>query len=454
MHRQVGMKLLLLAGCMLALGLAASPSQASYDFELVTLDYAAETSYWGVATLQMLCTNTGTQRDSLRFSISQDAPSGWFSDYCLKGKCYFGPAWVVFDAGESETVYVEIYVDDVPDMGLVTLTVYMKSAPAVTHSETVGAWNQIPSVLIVDDDAGQTYQTYLANALQNAGYPGRVWDANSLGRPSPVLLNSHWMVFWTTGGGDASYLTTSDEGHLASFLDQGGKLFLASADFLSSRSAASDFTDDYLHIASWTNDTGGNPMTGVSGDPISDGMSLDLSGGPLPVGSSDSFTLGAPAESTFSCATGLKGLRVEQGNHKVVFLAFPFENVGTGAAPNNQNTLIANVMAYFDPPVAGVPDATEPGVGLALRQLSTNPFRAAATLAFNVPGGSRDAHIGVYDVSGRLVKLLHVGAVGSSETLVTWDGTDLGGAPVSAGVYFCRLSANGGVAVTKLLRLD
>ena len=80
---------------------------------------------------------------------------------------------------------MEVFVDDVSDIGLMTLTGTMKSATTETHSETYGTWNQLPSVLIVDDDAGQNYQTYLANALVAAGYPGRVYDANTLGRPRP-----------------------------------------------------------------------------------------------------------------------------------------------------------------------------------------------------------------------------------------------------------------------------
>jgi len=455
MQRSHRSQVLLLVLCGLVASLALAPeSRASFSFEFVTADYAIETAYWGIANFKTVCTNTGTQADTIRFNISSNMPGGWFADYCLEGKCFFGPAGVYFDPGETDTIDVEVFVDDISDMGLVTLTAYMKSLPTETHSETYGTWNQLPSILIVDDDAGQNYQTAMVNSLDNAGYPGRVWNADTLGRPGSVMLNSHWMVFWTTACGDASYLTSADEDDLAGFLSGGGKLFLASAGFLSSRLAASNLVTNYLHILSWTNDTGGNPITGVAGDPISAGMSLDISGGPCGVGTSDSFLIGPQSDSIFSASTGLKGLKVAEGNHKAVFLAFPFENVSTAAvSPNNQDDLIANVMAWFEPPVAGVPGVDQAGVRPALRQASGNPFTGSATLAFSIPGGSRDARIGVYDVSGRLVSLLGVGA-GSSEGSVTWDGTDLGGAPVGAGVYFCRLSANGATASLKLLKLN
>jgi hypothetical protein len=456
LHR--GGELLAVAGFVLGLALClglAPKAQASYQFEFVTLDYALEVSNYGIAYFTTICTNTGTQGDSIRLSIAQTTPPYWFADYCLDGKCYFGNTSIWSPAGHTDTISIEVFVDDVNDMGLVTLTATMKSAPSQTHNATYGTWNQVPSILIVDDDAGQAYQTYLVNALDSLGYPGRVWNANTLGRPSSLMLSSHWMVFWTTAGGDCSYFTTSDEANLADFLAGRGKLFLASAGFLSSRSGASTFMTDYLHLASWTGDTGGNPINGVSGDPISDGMSLDISGGPVALSASDSFTLDAPAEACFEATTGLKGLSADEDNHKVVFLAFPFENVSTAAAdPNNQEALILSIMDWFEPPVAGVPRETAQS-GLALRSVTSNPFTGSATVAFAVAGGSARAELAIYDVSGRLVRVLHRGQAGpaesGAETSVTWDGADGAGNRVAPGVYFVKLSAEGSAAMTKLV---
>jgi hypothetical protein len=443
MHRPHRKEVLLPALVVLAIGLTAGQCLASFQFQFTTQDYAIETSYWGVAMFKTVCQNTGTQGDSIMFQLTQNLSPGWFGDFCMRGRCYFQRATLYFAPGQIDTIDVEVFVDDVSDMGLMTLTGTMKSATTETHNETYGTWNQLPSVLIVDDDAGQNYQTYLANALTAAGYPGRVYDANTLGRPSSVLLNSHWMVFWTTAGGDASYFTTADETNLTGFLNGRGKLFLASADFLSSRSGPSTFTTDYLHISSWTNNTGGNPISGVPGDPISSGMSLDLSGGPIPLGISDSFVRQSPADTIFSCVTGAKGLKVYDDTYRVVFLAFPFEDVSTAVAnPNNQNTLIAKVMDWFDPPVAGFPEAVPPGRGLVLKQNSPNPFSTSTRISFVVPGGSADAQVAVHDVTGRVVKNLFRGAVGSGETAVTWDGRDHSGAAVAPGIYFCTIRAD------------
>ena len=171
----------------------------------------------------------------------------------------------------------------------------------------------------------------------------------------------------------------------------------------------------------------------------------------MPLGISDSFTRQSPADTIFSCATGAKGLKVYDDTYRVVFLAFPFENVSTAAAnPNNQNTLIAKVMDWFDPPVAGIGEPASPR-GLVLRPGSPNPFSTSTRISFVVPGGSADAQVAVHDVTGRVVKNLFRGAVGSGETALTWDGRDHGGVPIAPGIYFCTIQANGQSRSAKLV---
>jgi len=222
--------------------------------------------------------------------------------------------------------------------------------------------------------------------------------------------------------------------------------------FLSSRGGPTTFTTNYLHIASWTNDTGGSPATGVPGDAISDGMSLVLTGGPLPTGGSDSFVLNAGTDPIFNFTNGVKGLKVSENGHKLVFLSFPFEDVSTTALPpNNQNALIGRVMAWFGPPVAGVDKPGAPRAGLVLRQNSPNPFSGSTTISFSIPGGSRDAHVAIYNVNGQVVKTLVDGTVGSSGTSVVWDGRDARGTSVAPGIYFCELSAGGASVFKKMV---
>ncbi len=444
---------LFLAGLAVTLVLTASPSLADLAFQFTTQDYAKEVGMDSVATFTTVVRNTGTVGDSIRLVLTKNLPSTWFADFCARGMCVFQQMTLYYAPGQSDTILVEIFTDHSAQMGMVTLTGTMRTDPDVTHSETYAAFTSLPSIMIVDDDAGQNYQTYLVNALQAAGYPARVWNTNTLGRPGATQLKSYWGVFWTTAGGDATYLTSADENDMAAFLDANGRLFLGSMGFLSSRTGASEFTTDYLHIASWASNTGGSPMSGVPGDPISNGMSLGLLGGPFPADSSDSMVLSSGADPIFSYTNGIKGLRAGENGHKVVFLAFPFEDVSTSdPAPDNQNTLIFRVMQWFDPPIAGIDvGPVSAGNALVLRQNWPNPFNQATTISFSVPGGSRDAQVAIYTVSGQVLKTLVSGNVGSSETSVMWDGKDTRGASVAPGVYFCKLSAAGSSVLKKMV---
>ncbi|HVP57981.1 MAG TPA: FlgD immunoglobulin-like domain containing protein [bacterium] len=444
---------LLLAIGLLGIGFMTAPCFASYNFQFTTYDYAQEVGQGAVATFTTYIQNTGTQADTIRLSISASLPAMWSADLCFRGKC-IGPGVVgkmYLTPGQLDSLTVDFFTGFTQNMGKVTLTGTMKSAPGVSHTEIYATWTELPSILLVDDDDDNNYQTYLVNALAANGYPVQVWDTTLLGVPNQVRLKSYWIVFWTTASSDAYSISSGVETDLAAFLDAGGKLFLGSAGYLSSRSGATDFTANYLHIASWTNDTGGSPANGVTGDAISDGMTLPLTGGPLPTSISDSFVLDAGTDSVFTFTTGTCGLKVAENNHQVVFLSFPFENVSTTAlAPNNQNALIGRIMAWFNPPVAGV---EKPGAraGLVLRQNSPNPFSGGTTISFSVPGGSRDARIAIYTVAGQVVKTLLDGPVGSSETSVVWDGRDARGASVAPGLYFCKLTAGSESVLKKMV---
>jgi len=445
---------LVLTGPAILVAFLAAESLASYDFTFRTEVYAVQTAVISTAVFQTVLENTGTQGDSIGLELVKTLPVGWQADYCLQGGCYLGikKKYFYFAPGQSDTIIVDIFTGATADMGLLALKGTMQSQPSVTHSETFAGFANIPSIMLVDDDAGQAYQTYLLNAIQNAGYKARVWNTTTLGRPGVLQLDSYWGVFWTTADGNATYLTSADETDMAGYLDYGGNLFLASMGFLSSRMGPSTFTTDYLNIASWTGNTGGTPMVGLTGDPISDGMSLPLGSTPFPSDSSDSMVLTAGSDQVFYCATGIKGLKSDENGHRVVFLAFPFEGVSTGDPdPNNQNQLVARVLDWFDPPVAGVPTPTLPEGRLALSPNFPNPFSTATTISFRVPGGASSADVAVYNTSGQVVRSLATGPVGSGETSVMWDGRDAHGATVAPGVYFCKLSAGGASVLTKMV---
>jgi hypothetical protein len=88
-------------------------------------------------------------------------------------------------------------------------------------------------------------------------------------------------------------------------------------------------------------------------------------------------------------------------------------------------------------PQTGVDGATEEHY-VSLGTPWPNPMSGEAQFAFSMPV-SHACALAVYDVSGRVVRHLDVDP-GDGGGIVSWDGLDDRGVPVSAGVYFVRLA--------------
>ena len=72
------------------------------------------------------------------------------------------------------------------------------------------------------------------------------------------------------------------------------------------------------------------------------------------------------------------------------------------------------------------------------------------TLKFQVP--EANVHIGIYNISGQLVRVLADGSMGAGAHVLTWDSRDERGEDVRSGVYFCQLRSSG-VALTRKIVL-
>jgi hypothetical protein len=172
------------------------------------------------------------------------------------------------------------------------------------------------------------------------------------------MLSSYWAVLWTNANGNAFAFTGQDETAIMDYLDGGGNLYLASMNFLSSRLSSGAFIQDYLHITSWTDDVGDLYAYGVSGDAVSDAMEFHLVYG-VPPTSADALVATGPSEVNFTGTPGNVGLKVQEGDHKIVFHTFPFESVSFFEAdyPNNRDTLLGRVLDWFAEST-GVDDGT------------------------------------------------------------------------------------------------
>jgi hypothetical protein len=95
----------------------------------------------------------------------------------------------------------------------------------------------------------------------------------------------------------------------------------------------------------------------------------------------------------------------------------------------------------------GVPKA------YALGQNVPNPFNPSTTIWYDVPAGGGNVSLRIYDVSGRLVRVLVDGHQAEGSRSVTWDGTGDRGTSLASGVYFYRMTAPGFDETKKMVLL-
>lgn len=92
-------------------------------------------------------------------------------------------------------------------------------------------------------------------------------------------------------------------------------------------------------------------------------------------------------------------------------------------------------------------------VQFSIGPVSPNPFRDAAVISFATPR-SAAVSIGIYDVSGRLIRNILSSAVGAGSHEAEWDGRDEAGERVAKGVYFCRMHAGEFSATEKVVLIE
>lgn len=98
------------------------------------------------------------------------------------------------------------------------------------------------------------------------------------------------------------------------------------------------------------------------------------------------------------------------------------------------------------------------GGGMVPRQLlflppAPNPVRSSTRLSFAIPTREERVDVGIYDVSGRVVRFERLGAKDPGFHSWTWNGLDGQGRPVASGAYFVRLNAGSHSLSHKLLKL-
>jgi hypothetical protein len=98
------------------------------------------------------------------------------------------------------------------------------------------------------------------------------------------------------------------------------------------------------------------------------------------------------------------------------------------------------IVENGDPVTSFETSVTTPALQLTLDQNHPNPFNPRTRIDYRIDR-TRPVHLAVYDISGRVVRVLVDRNMHAGVYTETWDGRDTRGREVASGVYFYRLRA-------------
>ena len=115
--------------------------------------------------------------------------------------------------------------------------------------------------------------------------------------------------------------------------------------------------------------------------------------------------------------------------------------------PYGGNALVAVINGAAGAQKSGLPSAVSRIVGNA-----PNPFNPMTKVQFELaaPGQVR---LAVFDVTGRLVKVLHQGPLAAGPHTRVWQGEDSAGRRAASGVYYLRMETDGEAHHRKMMLL-
>ena len=354
------------------------------------------------------------------------------------------PLTFTFVAGEPHWTQLNLNITAVP--------------PNFDENDSIRLIVGQPSLILVDDDAGATYESYYKTALDTLVGLYDEWEIETQGSvpvSGPYSLDDHEVAIWFTGN-DASptILTDEDTTRLGVFLDGGGKFFISSQN-LGSALSSTPFYQERLHADFLTENADNNLCTGVDGDEIGDTLRLVLqgSGGAGNADSEDRISPNPGADSCFYYTTfgGASAIKYDSGIYKVVYFGFPFEAIHQVSIYAGQDTVMARILKWLWEPSTGVEEQITEHLSpeFSLKQGFPNPFRASTSIYYSLSTAS-GIDLSVFDAAGRLVKNLATGYSKAGIYTTEWDGIDGSGEQAPAGVYFARLTAGENSATRKL----
>ena len=314
-------------------------------------------------------------------------------------------------------------------------------------------------LLVASADSNFTYINKVMGALRWGGVPYDSVFVSLSGLPLSEM-NRHRAIIYISGDvSGLDVLPGTMEADLESWVTaESGRLLILSGQDLPEMATPSWLADNFgtQHVDDVVPLSCAMNVTGISGDPIGDGIedNIAFGGGSAPnqrfMGSCRAIGDGVPflyynagdiSDST--CAVHYE----DPAGWKTMLLEFGIE----GFSDSLRYTFLERALGWVDIPYHWDVDEKAPEKPYALKLMPPfpNPFNRAVTIGFDVPNAG-PVDIDIFDISGRLVRHMSIPSAQAGPNLVRWNATLENGDQLPAGNYLYKVSANGRSAASKI----
>ena len=294
--------------------------------------------------------------------------------------------------------------------------------------------------LVVDDDNGATYAGFYGSALAFGGYNYDDYSTTLDGSIMLSELNHYDNVIWACGNEQTNTLAQNDRDALQAYLNDGGKLLLVGQGIDEDTDVRnSTFYSDYLHVQSG-GAAGSTQLSGVVGDPISDGANVVLIGGGCGGNGSQSPSVlnavnGGVIFYTYNSNSLGGAVRYENATYKTAYFGFALEAACGAVGSAHHREVVRRVMTWF----GAISDADDPislPADFSVSPAYPNPFNPESSVQIELAHSSR-VRVTLHDVLGRQVELIADRQVPAGTHTVRVNGQNL-----ASGSYWLNVSVN------------
>jgi hypothetical protein len=316
----------------------------------------------------------------------------------------------------------------------------------IDQAEAINLFLTTTTLVLVDDDGGASYETYIESALSSLNYNTRVWDQTLDHLTDADSLRT---IIWMTGGNaesgpSSTVIDLQEQEFIETFLNSGGKLLMTGQD-ITDALRDDPFLENVLHCAAANDTVNRNPISGDGLDPVFGNTMIILSSGKS-----------APNQYSTASLTPLEGAQLiliyptavvaaikgTHGGGRFILTGFGIEGMPETSTFTDRADFLELCFDWLNEGENTDSYGAFLPTEISLNQNYPNPFNPATTISFYAPPGTGTMVLLVYDILGREVANLFEGIVHDGFVTLTWDGKDYSGRTVASGTYVYTLTGN------------